>query len=96
MGIEPTQPAWKAGILAIELHPHISHNVSNKLYISLTLVYYNTVKPLCQDFFEIFSHSAGSRICSDHIRNFSIAISSFLLFSLYFTTLFDIIVYYTR
>ena len=23
MGIEPTQPAWKAGILAIELHPHI-------------------------------------------------------------------------
>ena len=21
MGIEPTQPAWKAGILAIELHP---------------------------------------------------------------------------
>ena len=22
MGIEPTQPAWKAGILAIELHPH--------------------------------------------------------------------------
>ena len=23
MGIEPTRPAWKAGILAIELHPHI-------------------------------------------------------------------------
>ena len=23
MGIEPTQPAWKAGILAIELHPQI-------------------------------------------------------------------------
>ena len=23
MGIEPTQPAWKAGILAIELHPHL-------------------------------------------------------------------------
>ena len=21
MGIEPTQPAWKAGILAFELHP---------------------------------------------------------------------------
>ena len=21
MGIEPTRPAWKAGILAIELHP---------------------------------------------------------------------------
>ena len=24
MGIEPTRPAWKAGILAIELHPHKS------------------------------------------------------------------------
>ncbi len=23
MGIEPTQPAWKAGILAVELHPQI-------------------------------------------------------------------------
>ena len=23
MGIEPTRPAWKAGILAIELHPHL-------------------------------------------------------------------------
>ncbi len=28
MGIEPTRPAWKAGILAIELHPHL-----NKGYI---------------------------------------------------------------
>ena len=28
MGIEPTRPAWKAGILAIELHPHL-----NKKYI---------------------------------------------------------------
>ena len=24
MGIEPTRPAWKAGILAIELHPHLN------------------------------------------------------------------------
>ena len=23
MGIEPTRPAWKAGILAIELHPRV-------------------------------------------------------------------------
>ena len=23
MGIEPTQPAWKAGILTIELHPQL-------------------------------------------------------------------------
>ncbi len=26
MGIEPTQPAWKAGILAVELHPHLNDN----------------------------------------------------------------------
>ncbi len=24
MGIEPTQPAWKAGILAVELHPRLN------------------------------------------------------------------------
>ena len=23
MGIEPTSPAWKAGILAVEQHPHV-------------------------------------------------------------------------
>ncbi len=39
MGIEPTRPAWKAGILAIELHPH-----TNK--------YYNSTKPeYSQDIF---------------------------------------------
>ncbi len=33
MGIEPTRPAWKAGILAIELHPHIgngNYNTTNQ------------------------------------------------------------------
>ena len=29
MGIEPTRPAWKAGILAIELHPHKNRNYNN-------------------------------------------------------------------
>ena len=29
MGIEPTQPAWKAGILAIELHPHLPFPLGN-------------------------------------------------------------------
>ena len=28
MGIEPTRPAWKAGILAIELHPQIISAIS--------------------------------------------------------------------
>ena len=32
MGIEPTRPAWKAGILAIELHPH------NLLLTDLTII----------------------------------------------------------
>ena len=27
MGIEPTRPAWKAGILAIELHPHLRQDL---------------------------------------------------------------------
>ena len=27
MGIEPTQPAWKAGILAVELHPHLERRL---------------------------------------------------------------------
>ena len=33
MGIEPTRPAWKAGILAIELHPHLLRfNILSKKY----------------------------------------------------------------
>ena len=27
MGIEPTRPAWKAGILAIELHPQTTKDM---------------------------------------------------------------------
>ena len=32
MGIEPTRPAWKAGILAIELHPQniLYYNTTNR------------------------------------------------------------------
>lgn len=37
MGIEPTQPAWKAGILAIELHPHICNGN-----------YFTKLPPQCQ------------------------------------------------
>ena len=29
MGIEPTQPAWKAGILAVELHPRLNNDYNN-------------------------------------------------------------------
>ena len=32
MGIEPTQPAWKAGILTIELHPQTTFSIlANKM-----------------------------------------------------------------
>ena len=43
MGIEPTRPAWKAGILAIELHPR---------FLSLTdFDYYNSILSTCQVLF---------------------------------------------
>ena len=37
MGIEPTQPAWKAGILTIELHPHITLTILTKIYRSVNI-----------------------------------------------------------
>ncbi len=41
MGIEPTQPAWKAGILAVELHPHHDENYNNtNLKNSQDFLYY--------------------------------------------------------
>ena len=42
MGIEPTRPAWKAGILAIELHPHMFCNAD----------YYTQSALQCQAFFK--------------------------------------------
>ena len=42
MGIEPTQPAWKAGILAIELHPHIDFLHLGKL-VTLTIIAESTL-----------------------------------------------------
>ncbi len=32
MGIEPTQPAWKAGILAVELHPQLNEDYNTIKY----------------------------------------------------------------
>ena len=46
MGIEPTRPAWKAGILAIELHPHKNRN------------YNNTKCPVSQVFYRFFKKKA--------------------------------------
>ena len=35
MGIEPTSSAWKAEVLAVELHPHFGTSVLNSALISV-------------------------------------------------------------
>lgn len=56
MGIEPTQPAWKAGILAIELHPQ-------------TCSYINKKRKQCQLFFPSKALNATFS-CFDCIKPF--------------------------
>ena len=46
MGIEPTRPAWKAGILPLNYTPQM-------LCLTLTLNYYNTFILICQGLFAI-------------------------------------------
>ena len=69
MGIEPTQPAWKAGILAIELHPRfatviilskIRCNVNilfaeNRRFIKGQIDHANPLK----SFFRFWKHKSG-------------------------------------
>ncbi len=42
MGIEPTQSAWKAEILAIELHPHARSTTDDLIIISAIFGFVNT------------------------------------------------------
>ena len=42
MGIEPTQSAWKAEILAIELHPHVRSTTDDLIIISAIFGFVNT------------------------------------------------------
>ena len=35
MGIEPTQPAWKAGILTIELHPQLTFDIISNMCLNV-------------------------------------------------------------
>ena len=42
MGIEPTQSAWKAEILAIELHPHVRSTTDDLIIISTIFEFVNT------------------------------------------------------
>ncbi len=69
MGIEPTQPAWKAGILAIELHPHFATeiilsknrcNVNILFANSVCLIMYQSAgaNPLTP-FFRFWKHRSG-------------------------------------
>ena len=50
MGIEPTQSAWKAEILAIELHPHTMLPLS--LHQQPTFRIISQRKPFVNTFFE--------------------------------------------
>ena len=34
MGIEPTSPAWKAGILAVEQHPHFFGKKNDTIFLA--------------------------------------------------------------
>ena len=45
MGIEPTQPAWKAGILTIELHPQTTFSIlANKMQkVNISHIYFGLV-----------------------------------------------------
>ncbi len=51
MGIEPTQPAWKAGILAIELHPHMLLFYILSLASATDMIYYNRYILVSQYYF---------------------------------------------
>ena len=50
MGIEPTRPAWKAGILPLNYTRISSHFTA----VSTTLVYNSTIKLNCQIIFATF------------------------------------------
>ena len=39
LGFEPRSPAWKAGILAIELHVQLYYNIENhKVFINIIIL----------------------------------------------------------
>ena len=67
MGIEPTRPAWKAGILPL--------NYTRNSFISRinALVYNNTFQNECQRFFSYFS-----KIFQKILKNFFSGISEHL------------------
>ncbi len=41
MGIEPTSPAWKAGILAVEQHPHFFGKKDDTIFLAECQLFFN-------------------------------------------------------
>ena len=82
MGIEPTSPAWKAGILAVEQHPHLY----GKRYITI-------LPAVSQPFFNYFLEKISELSLTEILISliafspFSIMIST-ILSSIFFRILF--------
>ncbi len=60
MGIEPTRPAWKAGILPL--------NYTRKKPSFKPLAYYIIMQAVCQGFFEIFPRFVSNAVNPSHTR----------------------------
>ena len=57
MGIEPTRPAWKAGILPLNYTR--APDLSRSIVVNHDGIYYNTSKSVCQHFFLFVFSSAA-------------------------------------
>ena len=65
MGIEPTRPAWKAGILAIELHPQTQNRLQAQPTFRIISVLLLFVKVFLEIFLILFiCHSACTKSSS--------------------------------
>ncbi len=54
MGIEPTRPAWKAGILAIELHPHLNKGY-NITFLLISQEFFNIIENYFDNFYNFIT-----------------------------------------
>ena len=73
MGIEPTRPAWKAGILAIELHPQTVTTVISTTDLEIISVLKPFVKAFSQKNWKICNYCV--------ISSFSLSFESLFLLS---------------
>ena len=66
MGIEPTRPAWKAGVLPLNytrILPDQAFLVVFQAYRSINDIYYTTTRAFCQALFLYFFH-LSSTLCN--------------------------------